>query len=140
KCSTRGEEHYEECKAFVDRYNTGDYSVTKSASGFDIAEATRIATIPAQPVYHKIPITVLGMGDVVFFGLGGEPFTEYGYIAREALPGKFVITATCANGGEGYLPSKQAFEQGGYEVQSSHFTDTLERDVMGASLEMLKSF
>ena len=91
-----------------------------------LAEACRIARIPEQPVYHEIPITVMGLGDIVFFGLGGEPFTEYGYIVREAFPDKFFITATCANGGEGYLPSKLAFEKGGYEVVSSHFTPELE--------------
>ena len=140
KCSTRGEEHYAECRAFIDRYNAGDYSVKRTPSGFDVPEATRIAWIPEQPVYHKIPVTVLGMGDVAFFGLGGEPFTEYAHNARAACPDKFVLTATCANGGEGYLPSQQAFEQGGYEVVCSHFTDTLEKDVMGAAVEMLKSF
>ena len=80
------------------------------------------------------------MGKLAFFGIGGEPFTEYGYIAREAFPEKLVMTATCANGGEGYLPSRQAFSQGGYEVISSHFTDTLEKTVMDASLEMLGKF
>ena len=140
KCSTRGEEHYEECRAFYLRYKSGDYSAKKTPSGIDLPEAARIARIPEQPVYHKIPITVLGMGKIAFFGLGGEPFTEYGYIAREACTDKFVLTATCANGGEGYLPSTQAFEQGGYEVVTSNFTPNLEKDVMGASLEMLKNF
>ncbi len=140
KCSTRGEEHYDECKAFADRYRAGDYSVRKTESGIELTEACRIAAIPEQPVYHKIPITVLGMGKIAFFGIGGEPFTEYGYIAREANPDKFMLTATCGNGGEGYLPSQQAFEQGGYEVVSSHFTDTLEKTVMDASLEMLGKF
>ncbi len=140
KCSTRGEEHYEECRAFYVRYKSGDYSVRKTPSGIDLPEAARIARIPEQPVYHKIPITVLGMGKIAFFGLGGEPFTEYSYIAREACPDKFILTATCANGGEGYLPSTQAFEQGGYEVVTSNFTPNLQTDVMKASLEMLKSF
>ena len=140
KCSTRGEEHYEECRAFYVRYKSGDYSLQKTESGIHLHEAARIARIPEQPVYHKIPITVLGMGKIAFFGLGGEPFTEYGYIAREACPDKFVLTATCANGGEGYLPSTQAFEQGGYEVVTSNFTPNLQEDVMKASLEMLKSF
>ena len=139
KTSTRGEEHYEECKRLNDKYRSGDYSTRKTESGIELTEACRIATIPEQPVYRKIPITVLGMGDVVFFGLGGEPFTEYGYIAREALPDKLVLTATCANGGEGYFPSQQAFSQGGYEVISSHFTDTLEKTVIDASLEMLNN-
>ena len=140
KCSTRGEEHYEECRAFYVRYKSGDYSVKKTPSGIDLPEAARIARIPEQPVYHKIPITVLGMGKIAFFGLGGEPFTEYGYIAREGNPDKFVLTATCANGGEGYLPSQQAFEQGGYEVVTSNFTPNLEKDIVAASMEMLKSF
>ncbi|MBE6629568.1 MAG: hypothetical protein E7624_01800 [Ruminococcaceae bacterium] len=140
KCSTRGEEHYEECHAFYVKYKSGDYSEKETKSGIAMAEACRIARIPEQPVYHKIPITVLGMGKLAFFGIGGEPFTEYGYIAREAFPEKFVMTATCANGGEGYLPSQQAFSQGGYEVISSHFTDTLEKTVMDASLEMLGKF
>ena len=140
KGGTRGEEHYAECKAFNDRYRSGDYSLKKTESGIELAEACRIAAIPEQPVYHKIPITVMGMGDIAFFGIGGEPFTEYGYIAREAFPEKFMLTATCANGGEGYLPSAQAFAQGGYEVISSHFTPELEKTVMDASFEMLKKF
>ena len=185
KCSTRGEEHYAECKAFNDRYRAGDYSIKQTESGISLAEACRIAVIPEQPVYHKIPITVLGFGKIAFFGLGGEPFTEYGYIAREAcriatipeqpvyrkfpitvlglgkiafyglggepfteygyiareaFPDKFILTTTCTNGGEGYFPSAQAFSQGGYEVVSSHFTDTLEKTITDASLEMLGKF
>lgn len=137
KCSTRGEEHYEECREFVDKYIGGDYSVKKTPSGIELAEACRIAEIPTQPVYHKIPITVIGLGGVAFVGIGGEPFTEYGYSLREKFPDRFIVTAACANGGEGYLPSKTAFEQGGYEVICSHFTPTLEDTVMTATLEML---
>ena len=133
KTSTRGEEFYEECKRLSD-------SIRKTESGIELTEACRIATIPEQPVYRKFPITVLGLGKIAFYGLGGEPFTEYGFIAREACPDKLILTATCANGGEGYLPSQQAFSQGGYEVISSHFTDTLEKTVMDASLEMLSKF
>ena len=138
KCSTRGEEHYEECKAFAARYRAGDYSKKQTESGIPLAEACRIADIPGQPVYHKLLVTVLGLGDIAFFGLSGEPFTEYSYNAQEIVPDKFLITATCANGGEGYLPSKLAFDQGGYEVISSHFTPQLEETVLQAAGEMLK--
>ena len=140
KTSTRGEEFYEECKRLSDRYRSGDYSIRKTESGIELTEACRIATIPEQPVYRKFPITVLGLGKIAFYGLGGEPFTEYGYIAREAFPDKFILTTTCTNGGEGYFPSAQAFSQGGYEVVSSHFTDTLEKTITDASLEMLGKF
>jgi len=140
KCSTRGEEHYEECLAYRTRYYNGETTEKFTESGIGLPEASRIASIPDQPVYHKIPVTVLGLGDVAFFGLGGEPFTEYSYIAREKVPNKFIITATCANGGEGYLPSKQAFDQGGYEVVTSHFTPELEKTVIDAAVKMLTEF
>ncbi len=140
KCSTRGEEHYAECKVLADRYYGGDYSVRKTPSGINLQEACRIARIPEQPVYIKIPITVLGLGNVAFFGLGGEPFTEYGYVAREKHPNKFIITSTCTNGGEGYLPSTTAFEQGGYEVVTSNFNPDLQESVMKEALEMLSNF
>ena len=137
KCSTRGEEHYEECRKFVDKYRNGDYSEKQTPSGILLAEACRIAELPEQPVYHRIPITCLSLGKVAFVGVGGEPFTEYGYNMRQRCPDRFIITATCANGGEGYLPSKTAFEQGGYEVISSHFTPELEDTVMTATVEMI---
>ena len=63
---------------------------------------------------------------------------EYSYNAQAFVPDKFLITATCANGGEGYLPSKLAFEQGGYEVISSHFTPDLEESILKAAEELLK--
>ena len=39
-----------------------------------------------------------------------------------------------------YMGHLGRFTQGGYEVISSHFTDTLEKTVMDASLEMLGKF
>lgn len=140
KCSTRGEEHYAECRAFYERYKSGAYDVRKTPSGIDLPEAARIARIPEQPVYHKVPVTVFGIGDLALVGLGGEPFTEYAYALRDAFPDKFILTATCANGGEGYLPSAKAFEQGGYEVMATNFTPGLQKDVMAVVFEMLESF
>lgn len=140
KCSTRGEEHYEECKEFTDKFQAGNYSLRQTESGISKEEAYRIAEIPEQPVYHKLLLTVLGLGDIAFFGISGEPFTEYFYNAAKKAPGKFLITATCANGGEGYLPSKLAFDQGGYEVITSHFTPELEETIIKAAEEMLSRF
>lgn len=140
KTSTRGMEHFAECSAFNARYRAGDYSVKKTESGIELAEACRIAAIPEQPTYQRIPITVIGLGKIAFFGLGGEPFTAYAFAARKAAPDKFIVTACCANGGEAYLPTKQAFDQGGYEVISSHFSPDLEEKIMKDAAEMLNNF
>ena len=140
KTSTRGMEHFAECSAFNARYRAGDYSVKKTESGIELAEACRIAVIPDQPTYQRIPITVLGLGTIALLGLGGEPFTAYAFAARKAAPDKFIVTACCANGGEAYLPTKEAFDQGGYEVVSSHFSPELEGLIMKDAAEMLNDF
>ena len=138
--SMRGIEYFDECRELSTRYRNGDRSVTVTPHGFGVPEANRIADIPSRPALNRLPLTVLGMGGIAILGLGGEPFTEYIYAARALAPEKFMLTACCANGGEGYYPTKAAFDQGGYEVISSHFTPSLEEDVMSASFEMLNNF
>ena len=103
-------------------------------------EANRIADIPNRLVLNRLPLTVLGIGNVAIFGLGGEPFTEYIYATRALVPEKFVLTACCANGGEGYFPTKEAYEQGGYEVVTSPFNPDVEALIMNAAAYMLKGF
>ena len=117
-----------------------DCSVTVTPHGFGVPEANRIADIPTRPVLNRLPITVLGIGDLAIFGLGGEPFTEYIYAARALAPEKFMLTACCANGGEGYYPTKAAFDQGGYEVETSPFNPEMEGLILPAAGEMLKNF
>ena len=136
--STRGLEYFEECKELSTRYRAGDRSVMMTPHGFGVPEANRIADIPTRPVLNRLPITVLGIGDIVIFALGGEPFTEYIYAARALLPEKFLLTACCANGGEGYFPTAKAYAEGGYEVQTSPFNPDLENLIMGTATEMLK--
>ena len=44
------------------------------------------------------------------------------------------------NGHQGYLPSAEAFAQGGYESKTSRFTPTLESEAISAAKEMLDKF
>ena len=48
-----------------------------------------------------------------------------------------VITCGLANGQQGYLPTRDAFLEGGYEARSSRFTPTLPDELLGAAGEML---
>ena len=139
KTSTRGMEHYEECRAFAARYFAGDHSATKTASGIELAEACRIAELPGEPTYQTMPITVIGIGKVAFLGCG-QPFTAYAFAARKAAPDKFIVTVANVNGGEAYLPTKEAYDQGGYEVIRSHLGPELEELVMKDAAEMLNDF
>jgi len=94
----------------------------------------RISDGILDPLY----LNTVALGNVLFVGFGGEAFTEYGIAARELAKDKFVVCAVCANGYEGYFPTEKAFAQGGYEVHSSLFTPTLQKEIVTALDEMIK--
>ncbi len=139
---TDGEEFFDECwDVYEARALNHDYSVSKSVSGIDMAEAYRIVRMRTEaPLFQKIPVTVIGLGDVAFVGFGGEPFTHYATAVRENCPEKYIVAACCANGYQGYLPTKQAFKQGGYEAISSPFSPCLEEDCVAAATKIIKNF
>ncbi|MBQ8356636.1 MAG: hypothetical protein IJX39_02390 [Clostridia bacterium] len=133
KSNTEGEERYEECKALQTAYQEGSIELSME----QLAEVRRICNLRTAPIYHPVPVTVMTLGDVALVGFGGEPFTQYANRVREAVPDKFVIAACCANGYAGYLPTRLAFEQGGYEAKNSPFVPELEDLVVGAALKLL---
>lgn len=110
----------------------------KRATMAEMGNASRVTRMRNMPIFQKIPVTVQNLGQIGFVGFGGEPFTRYADTIREACPDRFVVAFCCANGGEGYLPTKVAFEEGGYEASSSPFMPTLEADCVNAAIGMLK--
>ena len=76
---------------------------------------------------------------MAFVGFGGEAFTAYGQLIRDLVPESFVVCAVCANGYEGYLPTEEAFRQGGYEVNDVLFTPSLEQELVAAAKALFKN-
>ncbi len=137
RTNTEGVEKYDECVRWVKEYKEGKHP----EGTFTMAERAycyRVAALREQPVFRPVPISVIGVGGVVFVGFGGEAFTSYGKIMRDLCPEKFVVSVVCANGYEGYLPTAEAFGQGGYEACSSFFMPTLEDEIVEAAKEMLE--
>ena len=137
RTNTEGVEKYDECVKWVKDYKEGKIPAD-SYTMADRAFCYRVAALREQPVFRPVPISVIGVGGVVFVGFGGEAFTSYGKIMRELCPEKFVISVVCANGYEGYLPTAEAFGQGGYEACSSFFMPSLEDEIVEAAKEMLE--
>ena len=131
---TEGMEHYNEAKQSFDDY----YAKKISAHEQQLANWRRIINTSIMPIYQSVPVTAMAIGDIIIVGFGGEPFTRYADRSRELAPEKFVIAAACANGYQGYLPTKQAFEDGGYESAGSYYTPTLEDEVINAVSEMFE--
>ncbi len=135
--NTDGLERYEECKALAEYIGTPE-----GMKKYDMAEKgeiRRIANMDRLTLFKKIPVTMVAFGKVVIVGFGGEPFTEYADVLREAYPDMFILTACNCNGSEGYLPSVSAYTEGGYEARSSNFTPEIAPKVQGTAKEMLKA-
>lgn len=68
------------------------------------------------PDVERVPVQALRIGDLAIAGLPGEPFVELGLELRNRGPAKHLMVAGLANDHVGYVPTADAFEQGGYET------------------------
>lgn len=73
-------------------------------------ERQRSAVVP-------IEIQVIAVGDTAFVGVPFELFVELGLEIKAQSPFAHTFIVDLANGAEGYLPTLQAFQKGGYEVR-----------------------
>ena len=111
-----------------------------NAHAQQLSEAKRIVGMRTLPIHRTVPVTAMSLGDIAFVGFGGEAFTDYAAHARDAAPDKFVVCITCCNGAQGYLPTKKAYDDGGYESVGSSFAPTLEEEVRVEVVDMLNEF
>lgn len=68
---------------------------------------------------HRNPyirISALHIGTVRLLSLPGEPFVEYQLEAQAMYPGLHVATAGYEEFGMGYIGTRKAYRQGGYET------------------------
>lgn len=71
---------------------------------------------------ERIPIllSALQLNQSVVLHLPGEPFVEYQLAAQALRPDRFVAVAGYGDGGPWYLPTAEAYRQGGYEVNVAY--------------------
>jgi hypothetical protein len=70
--------------------------------------------------YTVAECQAFSLNDVVLVGLAAEPFAEIGQQIKGRSSAALTIFAGYANGSVGYLPTPLAYNQGGYEVDSSY--------------------
>jgi hypothetical protein len=71
--------------------------------------------------WRELNITVARLGDIAFVGLGGEVLSEIGKAIKAASPFTHTFVITHCNGAAGYVPPKQLYVEGGYEIRTSPF-------------------
>lgn len=67
----------------------------------------------------KAQIQALQIGNVMLVGLPGENFRELGATIQAAFPDQTCMVVGYCNRSIGYVPTRQAYLEGGYEVTSS---------------------
>ena len=77
----------------------------------------------------RLPVRVLRLNDAVIWSAPVELFSEIAIEVRARSPFAHTLYFGYTNGWFGYLPTAKAFAEGGYEPQTSPFTEAAEGDL-----------
>ena len=86
-----------------------------------VAEAGRMVKLQNGPESFPMELSGIAIGPVALIGIPGEPFTGIGRGLKVAPGWDLVLPCCLTNGNEGYFPMQEAYDEGGYESQSSFF-------------------
>ncbi len=97
--------------------------IDTSAADQAIRSASTDLALPLKAGGEEtLEVSALAIGDVVFVGLPGEIFVEIGLDIVARCGGGGVFPVSMGNGYVGYIATRIAYEQGGYESGASRFT------------------
>jgi hypothetical protein len=85
---------------------------------------------------HDIELQAARIGDVTVLAINGEVFARFTDDLRRAIGDDRLVVVGYANAAFGYIPTREAYPEGGYEVDTAHFFYNSFRPQSG-SLEML---
>ncbi len=104
-----------------------------------VAKAARILRVSNGPASFSMSITGIAFGSVAFLGIPGEPFCSVGKAIKNAPGWNLIIPCINTNGKEGYFPTRDAYEEGGYETAASDFRKGVAEQIIEESLSLLES-
>ncbi|MGQ9523966.1 MAG: neutral/alkaline non-lysosomal ceramidase N-terminal domain-containing protein [Armatimonadota bacterium] len=87
-----------------------------------IAFAERRLTLPLSNSAGSVeaPVCALTCGSFAIASMPGEVFVELGMAVRTRSPFSTTLVVGYANGDIGYVPTRSAYPEGGYEVEDAH--------------------
>ena len=86
---------------------------------------------------RKIPLFLLRLGPARVIHMPGELFVEYQLAAQDMAPGDFVAMAAYGDYGPGYIGTRIAYSQGGYETGPVSRTSPDVEDVWMSAIRQL---
>jgi hypothetical protein len=109
------------------------------ASTPEIREAMKILRIHDlnnEPI--EAEIITFGLGNASIVALPGEIFVELGLAIKEKSPYKHTLVLTLANNSIGYIPNKEAFKYGAYEVEVSMIAEGEGEKMVESSVKQME--
>lgn len=94
---------------------------------------------PAGTAMVRLPLRFLKINDTAIWGGPVEMFCDIAMTVRNHSPFARTFFFGYTNGWLGYLPTKAAFAEGGYEPTTSPFSDQVEQNITEAAIGFLQS-
>ncbi|MBM3734144.1 MAG: hypothetical protein FJW39_00010 [Acidobacteria bacterium] len=113
-------------------------SPRKAGLGWPGDMPTYTRTDTAGRALVRMPVRFARINDTVLWGGPVEMFCEIAMEVRARSPFTNTFFFGYTNGWLGYLPTKAAFAEGGYEPNTSPFSDQVERDLTEAVVTYLE--
>ena len=112
-----------------------------------IRTAFKTLTLPGKPGREEgiapvsatrlLNVSVGRVGNIAFVGLGCEAFNAIGTAIKRGSPLPHTLVFTHCNGAAGYLPTRESYKDGGYEIESSPFAPDAADQVVNEVLNLL---
>lgn len=96
------------------------FGKTPAPPMLEMVQAMKVLDAAALEGALPAEVQVIALGNqIAWVGLPGEIFVELGTAIKKASPFPQTIVVELANGAISYVPTKKAFDEGGYEVLSA---------------------
>jgi hypothetical protein len=109
----------EPLRAKICRAMLGWSEATLVAQSADYPKGLRKLREGRAPKSVSTQVQVICLGDLALVGVPGELFVELGLAIKRDAGARQVFVCGYANDDVGYLPTRQAYAQGGYEVREA---------------------
>jgi neutral ceramidase len=105
----------------------------------DDYKALLYSRLAARSEPMQVEQTCAAIGDTAYISFPGELFTEIGLKIKKRSPFARTYIIGLANGCIGYVPTREAISQGGYEVDTRRVADDAADLIIERSLELLRT-
>ncbi len=117
------------------------FGTSSPAPFLDLVRAAKIIEISdrhGKPFAAEVQVIALGR-QIAFASFPGEMFTQFGLNVKQDSPFPITITPELANGDLGYIPNRQAYAEGQYEVASTRLKPGAGELLMNSAIAQLQA-